>query len=131
MERRARAFLAARLKRRLAEDALTAHAAAADPGLSRADALAALRGWCDASSDGVASAWRDDRAFVAWASSTAGAAAVAAGLRSLRAAAAARAVAAAADSAEGRDGLVAALGRLLADDPTLRAGVEAALKAKK
>ena len=118
--RRARAFLALRLKRRLAEDELAKHVAAADSGLSRSRARALLRSWCESSGGGAAeldagasSPWDDDRAFLTWASSPAGGAAVAAGLRQLRAAAAAAAVANAADSAEGRDGLVAALEALL------------------
>jgi len=118
--RRARAFLALRLKRRLAEDELAKHVAAADSGLSRSQARALLRSWCESSGGGAAeldagasSPWDDDRAFLTWASSPAGGAAVAAGLRQLRAAAAAAAVANAADSAEGRDGLVAALEALL------------------
>jgi len=128
----ARAFLAARLKRRLAEDELAKHALAADPGLSRAAAGEHLRAWAEGGRVGApavaGSPWSDDRAFVAWVTSAAGAAAVAAGLRGLRAAAAGRAVAAAADSAEGRDGLTAALGRLMADDANVRAAVEGALK---
>jgi acetyl-CoA carboxylase/biotin carboxylase 1 len=40
-----RAFFAARLRRRLAEDALLRHVAAADAGVDRAEALALLRAW--------------------------------------------------------------------------------------
>ena len=155
--RRARAFLALRLKRRLAEDELAKHVAAADSALSRSSARSLLKSWCESSSSGVAeleaaaadtapaasaasSPWDDDRAFLTWASSPAGGAAVAAGLRQLRAAAAAAAVATAADSAEGRDGLVAALEALLraegaaaggtAANGKLRAALEAALGRK-
>jgi len=131
----ARAFLARRLRRRLAEDELAKHAAAADAGLGLDAARGLIRGWFegsvgsggggDAPDAGQAPAWADDRAFLAWAASAAGAVTVAAELRALRSAAAARAVAALAESAEGRDGLVAALERLVAGDAGVRSAVEA------
>lgn len=135
----ARAFLARRLRRRLAEDELAKHVAAADAGLGVDAARALIKGWFEAASASPGggaggggeqpapptSSWADDAAFLGWAASGLGGATVAAELKALRSAAAARAVAALAESAEGRDGLVAALEKLVAGDAGVRSAVEA------
>ncbi|EFN59405.1 hypothetical protein CHLNCDRAFT_56737 [Chlorella variabilis] len=51
--RQARAFFVARLRRRLTEEALLKHIAAADSGVSRQQALALLRGWYQSTSHGT------------------------------------------------------------------------------
>lgn len=110
----ARAFFAARLRRRLAEEALVRHVAAADSSITRRDAVAAVASWVnDAQQPAVAAQEADDsqadRDFLAWADSAAGRARVASELRGLRSAAAARVVADMLATQEGKEGLLAGL----------------------
>ncbi|CAL8465873.1 g5409 [Coccomyxa elongata] len=81
-----------------------------------------------AADEGVARAWADDAAFLAWAEGTGGASMIAAELKALRAAAASRAVQSLTRSVEGRDGLLAALERAVKDDAPLRLQLELLLR---
>lgn len=93
-----RAFFAARLRRRLAQESLVRQVAAADAELSPGEALARLRSWFlssplpaadalgEAASRGTVLAravddaealWRDDARFLAWAEAEAGASRIA------------------------------------------------------
>lgn len=141
---RSRTFFAARLRRRLTEEALLRHVAAADGSVSRADALRMLRSWFLSSPrpappaaasaghpvQGVQLApaedespgmqfWRDDAAFMAWAQGSNGAARIAMELKALRMRAAARAVQDLSATAEGTEGLVRGLQEAMRDNPSL------------
>ncbi|PRW58200.1 acetyl- carboxylase 1-like isoform A [Chlorella sorokiniana] len=146
--RQARAFFAARLRRRLTEEALIKHIAAADESISRHQALRLLRSWyastsdstacalADSSGEGLASAlapagpeggsaaeaqaaWQDDGAFLDWVQGGGGAARIAMELRLLRTHAASRLVAQLAGTAEGTEGLVAGLREAVRSNPSL------------
>lgn len=139
-----RSFFASRLRRRLAEDALLRHIAAANPrGISRTEARAMLRSWFLSSplpsvrksndshrlvgvqlsieevSDENVALWNDDDVFMAWAESASGAARIAMELKILRQSAAADMVKELSATAEGTDGLVRGLHSALDANPSL------------
>lgn len=138
--RHARAFFAARLRRRLAEAALLRHIASADGAVDAEEAVLMLRSWFASSqvaghgsstnggSGRVAgvelagdhgSLWQDDKAFMGWVESASGAARIAMELKSLRQKAAARAVRELTATAEGTDGLVKGLEQAVKANPSL------------
>ncbi|CAK0731625.1 hypothetical protein CVIRNUC_000020 [Coccomyxa viridis] len=146
----ARPFLAARLRRRLAEEEIVKHVTTTDADIGRAQALSLLRSWYlktpikhagssisnrvvldlarSAADESEARAWADDTAFLSWAEGGSGASIIAAELKALRAAAAARSVQLLTQSVEGREGLLAALERAVRDDAPLRLQLEMLLR---
>ncbi|KDD75664.1 hypothetical protein H632_c563p3 [Helicosporidium sp. ATCC 50920] len=147
---RARAFFAAHLRRRLAEEELLRHIASADPGLGRAAAREALKNWFLSSPLPAAPAvgspqrgsgvvlppasrrgeelWRNDGQFLEWVEGGSGAARVAMELKALRLQASARTVHQLCRTPEGTEGLVRGLAQCLAANPSLQLQLRSLLK---
>lgn len=142
----ARAFLATRLRRRLAEEALLRQIAAADASVEHADALAMLRSWFLSSpptggapgapgalgallkesvvappdaGEAPLALWQDDLAFLDWSEAEAGASRVALELKSLRVNVAMRSVDRLCQTPEGTAGLVKGLDEAIKSNPSL------------
>ncbi|KAK2079983.1 hypothetical protein QBZ16_002378 [Prototheca wickerhamii] len=142
----ARAFLATRLRRRLAEEALLRQIAAADASVEHADALAMLRSWFLSSpptggapgapgalgallkesvvappdaGEAPLALWQDDLAFLDWSEAEAGASRVALELKTLRVNVAMRSVDRLCQTPEGTAGLVKGLDEAIKSNPSL------------
>ncbi|KFM26391.1 Acetyl-CoA carboxylase [Auxenochlorella protothecoides] len=144
-----RAFFAARLRRRLAQESLVRQVAAADAELSPGEALARLRSWFlssplpaadalgEAASRGTVLAravddaealWRDDARFLAWAEAEAGASRIAMELKALRTGVAMRSVEELCQTPEGTLGLVRGLDDAIKSNPALLLQLRSLLK---